>query len=367
MKIGILTFHRTNNYGASLQAYALCKYLCDNNIEAEIIDYQNSKMENDYIRAYAVPSGFKAKLRHYIFFRKSQLARKKAFAKFNTLMNLSVDRYTEHSDMESVAKNYDYVFVGSDQVWNYNITENDWNFFLSFVPPQKRVAYAASIGLDELADEHKNTIKTLLDGYARIGVREQQALDLLKNIGINNCELVVDPTLLLKKDDWLKLVGTPFIKEPYILLYSFGLTNEMRTFVTQMSEKRNIKIVHIDGSPKNAFSKTWTSARGIGPAGWVNLFYYANIIVTNSFHGTAFSINFEKEFYTEMLPPPAKVNSRLTNILATLDLEDRIIKSGKCDASGTAVDYEAVNAKLDELREKSYAYIRDVVYGPQSN
>jgi hypothetical protein len=367
MKIGILTFHKTNNYGASLQAYALCKYLCNNHIEAEVIDYQNSKMENDYIKAYAVPSGLKAKLRYHIFFRKSQLTRKKAFAKFNTLINLSNDKYTEYSDMVSVAKNYDYIFVGSDQVWNYNITNNDWNFFLSFVPPNKRVAYAASIGLDKLDYAHKGIVKSLLEGYSHIGVREHQAVSLLESMGINNCELVVDPTLLLKKDDWSKLVGVPLVNKPYILLYSFGLTNEMRSFVTEMAESRNMKIVHIDGSPKNVFSKTWISARGMGPVEWVNLFYYANIIATNSFHGTAFSINFEKEFYTEMLPPPAKVNSRLINILSILKLENRIIEAGKCKASGTAVDYETINEKLDELREQSYKYIRDVVYGAQSN
>ena len=179
MKIGILTFHRTNNYGASLQAYALCKYLCDNNIEAEVIDYQNSKMEDDYAKAYAIPEGLKAKLRYYLFFRRSQFSRKKAFTDFNTLMKLSDDKYTELSDMEVVARNYDYVFVGSDQVWNYNITNNDWNFYLSFVPPCKRVAYAASIGLDRLDNEHKEKIRALLANYSNIGVREQQAITIL--------------------------------------------------------------------------------------------------------------------------------------------------------------------------------------------
>lgn len=367
MKIGILTFHRTNNYGASLQAYALCKYLCKNNIEAEVIDYQNSKMENDYIKAYAVPDGLKARIRYYLFFRNAQLSRKKSFADFNKLMELSDDKYTELSNMEMVARNYDYVFVGSDQVWNYNITNNDWNFFLSFVPPCKRVAYAASIGLDRLDNEHKEKIRVLLADYSHIGVREQQAITILEEIGIDNCNLVVDPTLLLKKDDWSKLIGEPIIKTPYVLLYSFGLTNEMKTFVTRIAESRQLKIVHIDGSPKNLFSKTWISARGIGPAEWVNLFYYADVIATNSFHGTAFSINFEKEFYTEMLPPPAKVNSRLINILSALGLEDRIIKTGQCKALGTTVGYKTVNKRLEELRGKSYEYIRDVVYGTQSN
>ena len=141
----------------------------------------------------------------------------------------------------------------------------------------------------------------------------------------------------------------------------------MKTFVSKIAKSRQLKIVHIDGSPKNLFSKTWISARGIGPADWVNLFYYANVIATNSFHGTAFSINFEKEFYTEMLPPPAKVNSRLINILSTLGLENRIIKGGQCEALGTAVDYKTVNKSLDGLRRKSYEYIREVVYGTQSN
>lgn len=363
MRIGVLTFHRTNNYGASLQAYALCHYLQKLGVDAELIDYQNRKMEEDYIKAYSVPKGFKRKLRYYLFFSRSQDKRKKAFSDFAALTKTSHKHYSDNFDMSAAASQYDYIFVGSDQVWNYHITGFDWNFYLSFAPSGKRVAYAASIGLEEFDEEYVPKIKEILDGYYRIGVRENQAVELLNHIGVKNCNLVADPTLLLDKREWQKIVGNPIVNGKYILVYSFGMTKTMKDFTEELAKMKSMKIVHIDGSPKNIFSNLWYSARGVGPQEWVNLFYYASAIVTNSFHGTVFSVNFGKEFYTELLPPPAKVNSRLTNILKELDLEGRIIDNGLCEEMGKDIDYETINIKLKEMINRSTSFINEVIYG----
>ena len=122
-----------------------------------------------------------------------------------------------------------------------------------------------------------------------------------------------------------------------------------------------MKIVQIDGSLKNMLKKRWVSARGYGPQSWVNLFYYADYIITNSFHGTAFSINFEKQFFIELLPPPAKVNSRLINIINTFGLQSRFIDNINDNTVDEKIDYETVKNKLNSLRSFSAEFIERFV------
>ena len=361
MKVGILTFHNTNNYGASLQSYALCKYLNSINIDAEIIDYQNSKMKNDLLKVYKIPEGFLNKLKYYLLYKSKSKKKMKEFQDFKKYYKLSNDNYDENSNLSKIANNYDYIVVGSDQVWNYNITQNDWNFFLQFAPKEKRVSYAASIGLDEIDKDIQPIIKRLLVDFNHISVREEKAKEIVFSLTQRKAELVVDPTLLLKKEDWGKIVGKRKIRENYILLYSFGLTDSMLSFAQKLSEQKNMKIVQIDGSLKNMLKKRWVSARGYGPQSWVNLFYYADYIITNSFHGTAFSINFEKQFFIELLPPPAKVNSRLINIINTFGLQSRFIDNINDDTVDEKIDYETVKNKLNSLRSFSAEFIERFV------
>lgn len=362
MKIGILTFHNTNNYGASLQSYALFSYIHSLGYDVEIINYQNDKMNKDLERAYLAPQkGIYEKIKYHLYFGFYLKKRKDLFELFKNRMILSVPSIHLTTELSLISKNYSKIIVGSDQVWNYNITDDDYNFYLQFCENKQKISYAASFGLCEFDLLHKEKIINLLSDFNNISVRENEAQKFIESNLRLKIPVVVDPTLLLSKRNWKSLIKERIIKYPYILIYSFGLSDQMKYFADNLSKKNKIKIVHIDGSPKNILSNNWNSIRGIGPIEWVNLFYYADTIITNSFHGTVFSLNFEKDFYTELLKDNSKVNSRLISILQITKLNDRLLTSDNKNVEKKKIEYYKVNKILDVYKKNSYDFIREAL------
>lgn len=363
MKIAILTFHRAMNYGALLQAFALQKVLESQENQVDILDYRNEVIE----QTYYFPS---LKERHdiksilkYFLQGKSEIKRRNRFEEFrNNQLKLSSNLYTE-KNIEESDDVYELFITGSDQVWNYKAHDFDKNYFLQFVQnSNKKKSYAASIGLSEIPKEYEKQYFQLLNDYDICSVREKQGLQILKEIGISNGRIDIDPSLLLKGDEWIKSLKIKRSEKRFIFAYYLELTPELKKFVEDLSEKTEYSVRYLGYALRPPFNCKCEAMKTAGPVDFVEAMYNAEYVVTNSFHGTAFSINFNKQFFVELLKKGSDVNSRLINILEYTGLDTRRIDNFETieDAVQAEIDWENINKKVDVMRNSSMSYIKEI-------
>ena len=349
-KIAIVTFQRTCNYGAALQCYALKKKLEKKNNEVSVIDYRNEHIEKEY-------KIFKGSVKDIVFL-KNNLKNIRNFKKFNKKLNFSKEYY-EVNEFKKNTEKFDIYITGSDQVWNPDITGGlDDVYSLNFRNNAKRVSYAASIGIDEIPNNLKSIYKEKLSNLDLISVREENAKNELENIIQNKkINVVLDPTLLLTKDDWKELAGDRKIKDKYLLVYSLKEDERLIKLANDMAKKTNLRIVHFRKSNKKYKENNPINLSTVGPDDFVNAIMYADIVLTNSFHGTAFSIVLNKDFYCFL---PKGTSSRVKNLLKIVKLEDRILEN-EHNIKFVKINYEIVNKYLNEEREKSEKYIKAIL------
>lgn len=340
--IGNLTFNRAINYGAVLQAFAL-KEKVSSYTQAEIINYIQSFVQNIYI-----VKGNKIKeFIRYIFFHKRD-------KKFNAFIKaISSEKIYDKVALRQA--DYEKIIVGSDQVWNYGCSGNDEMFLLPDMET-KKYSYAASFGVAELPEKQVSFFKGKLSKFRYLSVREKTGQDICKNqLGLS-AEVVLDPTLLLTKEEWVERFHIQNKNKKYILVYAFEKSKELTTVAKRMAKLTGLPIYSISVSTKDFFgNKVIKSA---GPKEWVELFYNAAFVVTDSFHGTAFSVNFNKPFYT--FAKNAKA-SRIVDLLNTLGLQNLLNPVLEDVNPETEIDYVSVNEKLDEERKKSIAFIEKII------
>jgi len=257
---------------------------------------------------------------------------------------------------------YNCFLTGSDQVFNLECSNYDENYFLDFVKENKKKnSYAASFGFDNAPENDVEKYKKLLNGFKNISVREKQGVKIAKEIADKDAVEVLDPTLLISGDEWCEIVKhTPKYSNKYILIYALKPSKMLMEFANELKRLTGYDMVFIKDSltkeGQNVLSKDVKYVKDVDPFEFVNYFANAEYIITNSFHGTAFSINFNKKFFTELLAPETKVNSRLENILDMLDLRDRQILSLD-DVKLDEIDYERVNKVLEERKNLSIDYL----------
>lgn len=360
MKVGIITFHRALNYGALLQAFALRYSLSKLGAEAQILDYRNPIMEDMY--SYP-PFSQRKNLRDKVKFLiqgKSELKRRAKFENYrNKYLNLSNELHTEE-DLKLVAEKYDKLITGSDQVWNYGAHNFDKNYFLKFANERaKKYSYAASFGISSLPKDYIAEYKSALSDFAMCSVREKQGLEILRILGIENRRIDLDPTMLLTKEEWLSQFNISVSpKQKYIFAYYFELTDTLRAYIEQLAKKTDCTVVFVGNPLKAPFRCRCKALKTADPIDFVNAIANAEYVVTNSFHGTAFSIIFNKKFYVELLKTDTKVNSRIENILHVFSLEKRIIDT-HCKEDD--VDWNLVNSQMSEMRKKSLDYLKEIL------
>lgn len=351
-KIGILTFHRADNYGAVLQSYALCTVLNSFDVDVEIIDYKCEYIEK--ISRIKTLKDIVKLLFSGLYIYKS----KSKFENFRKLyLNLSKEEY-QRSNIKSTNENYDTFIVGSDQVWNYGGSNFDKTYFLDFVSDNKKKnSYAASFGFDSIPDSYVEEYKSLLSTFKNISVREESGKSLLKNQTDISSYVVLDPTLLLTAEIWKKIVDQPILNYDYLLIYSFSISKELYDCVVDVCNRTGLIPVCITNSirPYGKIKKI----KGVGPLEFINLFYYSKMIVTNSFHGTAFAVNFNKEFITETETGISnQVKARIVDLMEKTNIQNRFLHN--YDLS-KPIEYKKVNDILNEERKKSMEYIYDLV------
>ena len=345
MKIGILTFHKAYNYGAILQTYALYKTLKNFNVECEVIDYCPKSTST---------ISFKQKIKKLLkhFYEKKKIQAFTVFSKNITFTNKEYHNIEELNDLD-IQNYFDKYIVGSDQVWNKNIIKNDYAYFLDFVKePKKKYSYAASIGnVNFSADVQKIYEQKLMD-FSLISIREQSSKKILKYLDNENIKVVSDPTLLLDKYDWLKITSRRLINKKYAFLYTIGVPDNLVKYAKKICKEKNL--ILINSKKSRAFF------RNLNPSDFLSFIYNAEYVFTNSFHGTCFSIIFEKQFVTEVNLKTNSINTRSFDLLKKLGLTNRDMNdiSFKIDDK---IDYDSVEKIKTEFKNESIDFLNKII------
>ena len=352
MKVGILTFHRAINYGAALQTYALAHKMNELGFDAEVADYRNPHIENSFHKFSFSKINSPGKAAAFVLGFRNRHKKKKAFERFMSLTPKG-NRCDIAGQLEK--EGYDLFVTGSDQVWNPDCTEFDKTYFLDFTEHEKKASYAASFGVSSLDERYAGKAGELLKDYKYIAVREKQGAEIVKNIADREATVVLDPTLLLDKKQW-QTVAKPskYGKRKFLLVYMLLNSSSLLNFAEKKAKEQNLEIICIG----NGRRKNVTYAKDIGPDEFIDLFMRAEMVVTNSFHGTAFSINFNKEFYVELHNVKKSRNSRMEDVLELFDLKSRLIMDG--EGTNEQVNCEKVRGILEEERKRSINYIKSM-------
>ncbi|MBQ7795424.1 MAG: polysaccharide pyruvyl transferase family protein [Lachnospiraceae bacterium] len=349
---GIITFHDAINYGAVLQAYALKKALTDY-CNPFIVRHHNLKIAKQHSLSPGIPTNPQA-LKTFIIKSLTYFPNAKKHQAFLDFKN----RYLYDTPEETTA---DFYITGSDQVWNYVCSGFDKAYFLDFADARKRNSYSASFGLDTIPEDYIEHYYTLLKNFNKISVRESTGCNIIKELLDRDVPVTLDPTLLLTKDEWKSLFSHSINEKPYLLVYAFCTTPTMIDFVNRIAADKNLQIIVLLPEKSMWRKSKFKNAKYLNylsPQDWVQYFYNASFVVTNSFHGTVFSINFNRPFAVELLPPPAKVNSRITDMLKLLGLENQYISNPDVL---NAIDYKRINESLCIERKKSLDYLLSIV------
>lgn len=366
-KVAILTFHRTNNYGAALQAYALQRVL-NEKYEAEILDYRNPYLEGLYLQK---SSEIKAKIR--------VIARRVVYPKRTAQLDERRGRfenfYQQHFMLSDIVYNggniaqanerYDAFIAGSDQVWNLHLSRGDWNYFLEFAPPEKRYSYAASIAMNRTGEGNER-IKDDLNQFQSILVRESKAVDFLSSIGVKKpVTAVSDPVFLLGTDEWGKIL--PSVpnseKKKYVLLYTVANVTNSLEFAKRLAQRNNLTVISLSSKQSVNVVNGVTNILDAGPIEFLDYIRNASYVVTSSFHALAFSVIFNVPFYYELCRDGGNNNERLENIADIFHLRNREIISIEEPGDQSEPDWGAVNITLEKYRYRSGDVLFNSLHG----
>ena len=360
-KIYTITFHRANNYGALLQACALQKFLKNNNYDTTILDYDNLYISDHYRIVKKNKKNIIKLLLHFLIkvvnIRK-ELLRINAFDSFRNKLCIS-DQLSLKSINSNINNSNNIIISGSDQVWNPRITGGvDPIYLLEVFDKCKRISYAASCGSTSVLDGYENVFIDKVTKIDKISVREKELKDYLNKRIDNDIELVVDPTLLISKDDWLSIFdNNRIIDEKYIFVYSVDNDNDIFiNTVNELSKLTGYKIVYFDRNDlKNRFhckKENWYKA---GPSEFLNLLYNSEYVVSTSFHALALSTVLNKEIFVTLSSKP----DRLITLCNAAGLDHRIVDDlSRVDKLlNNKIDWNLVNSKIERLKDKSQKWL----------
>lgn len=347
MKIGIITFQETNNYGAILQNFALQQAIIQKGHSAETINYKSTYISKPYRFIHLKNKG----LLSYIFGVLGYLIympRTKKCNQFRKLIHYS--KPIEKDNIHALNETYDIFITGSDQVWNYKLTGMDTTYMLDFVTDKSKCnSYAASIGLLNIDPLQQKQYYTLLNNFHFITVREKSASVLLKHILNKEIPIASDPCLLLSKNRWEQIAIEPKNFCNYILIYQLGFSIDAVKLAKQIAKEKSLRMIFIPFPVgKFAFGKWDITA---GNAELVGYIKNAEYVITDSFHGTLFSIIFNKKFFTKISGTHAGVSSRIFDLLTHYGLTNRIIQENM--NYNQKISYDTINKLLEKDRKIS--------------
>jgi hypothetical protein len=348
MKIGILTFHRAINYGAVLQAYALQQTLCSLGHEVFVIDYRQPRVEGTDRRPFQKDDKQRlllgGHLRSWWYYDKAKsktLERRNRFDDFlQRYLNLSTP-----CNRENIPHFETYV-IGSDQVWNSAVCDGlDPVFWGDFSNPSesKIISYAASTSVKDLTAQNQTEIQRLLNSFSYVTVRELETCDYL-NLHFklrDKAQTVLDPTLLADKSVWNTFENDKFRHQDYVLYFGARFCPHYPNVLEEKA--KSLASQYGCGVKKIDFNEDT-------PVDFVNKFRYAKAVVTSSFHGTAFSLIFNRPLCAVMYGD--EQDARYVNVLRSVGAEKMLVKAEQ-DVRPTEFDYSSIDNQLDTIRKKS--------------
>ncbi|MCA1920536.1 MAG: polysaccharide pyruvyl transferase family protein [Flavobacterium piscis] len=367
-KIGILTFHRAHNYGAMLQAYALLEFLQSKGYRVEIIDYWPKELQNEYLWVPNYPyrstlSRIKGLLWFVLGFSMERKRRAGYVHFILKYLQLSKQiRYKTASQLESL--NYDVVIYGSDQIWRkHPFTQKFDTVYWGDVPKNvlRKIAYGASSNTLNFSEDDLAFFRNKLKNFYSVGLREKEFGEVLKEYYERPINIVLDPVFLIDTNVWQNLSLEANIKlpnRPYLLFYHLNYNPHIVKKVEQIARLLKLSVLEIRGRvfPLKVGSRYCQTA---SPIDFLKLINHADCVITNSFHGTALSILFQKEFY---VVGANKGSHRIKNLLETLSLENRFF-SDNINLLTDAIDYKKVFLTIEILQNQSREFLLRSIEG----
>lgn len=354
MKIGILTFHDTTNFGSLLQTYGLYKAIEKLGRECEVIDYQcQSIVERELPRpikfTFNVRLLARQLLLHYFATKKYR-----ALSKFS-VKRLKLSRRYDRSDISKSDNNYDKYVVGSDIVWGLDITKGDTAYFLDFVSDKSRkFAFSSSIG-NPWEEKDKTVIRPLVSEFSYIAVREEESAQWIEELTSQKPDVVCDPTMLISSDEWAEIKSDKYKEQKYVLVYFDNSQHSCLNMAKQYAKQHNLKVLFINyGIPV----KGVCSVHPYSLEDFLSLIYYADRVFTASYHGMLFSVYFNKQFVYFNRAHKSRMNTlaKRLNVQNCNGEEVDVMKM-------PMVDYDTVNNLVEQYRNHSIEklkYILDV-------
>lgn len=356
MKIGILTYHRSHNYGAMLQAYALKTFLIELGHSVEFVDYWPLYRKDFY---HSQKLSF---FRKIIGFRREVFTfhlKRRKYKLFNDFLinELSVKGGVSVRYGREISDDYDFIICGSDQIWrNYDLKEIKGidEVYWGAYPEKskaKKIAYAASMGHLNPQDFDSNQIKSVLSNFSSISVREELIKDFIQPFSSDEIKCVLDPIFLLDISKWGNLFNSRIRKNKYLLFYNLLNHKEYREEVKGFAKERGLEIIEVRGgvSPLNFNSGL---QQILGPKEFLSLIYHAEFVISKSFHGVAFAILFEKQFLALGMGENAE---RVKSLLKSLDIQDRYISNRV--AINSQINFQNVKERLNILKIYSTSFL----------
>lgn len=365
----IITRHAIANYGSILQAFATEKIFENLGYKAQIIDYipEEEKTENlcnTYIKNSKFWNmNFITRLIYKIIQKKNIENMNNRFSVYRSrLLKLSKKQYSSVNELKEKLPVADIYCTGSDQVWGkIGNKEYDLAYFLDFALNDKKcISYAASFGKSRINDDVIKKLPSLLKKYDSILVRENTAVNIIKNAGFKDVKEVLDPTLILDKDNWEKMIEPIKENKKYIFIYQLHHNKFFNKYARYISKKTGLELIRVNPSIYFKF-KPGKFRYNVNPGQFLDYIKNAEYVLTDSFHGTVFSILFNKKFVDIL---PNETSTRITSLLELLNLNDRILHD-KLDYESLIkeIDYTQVNNILRNEQEKSLNNLKESLRG----
>lgn len=377
MRIGLCACYDTYNYGSQLQSYASLITLQEMGYDVKIIKYKK-KLSISFIFK-SIPRIFNlsfVRRRIKIYHNKLLMRTNKLYSQVISNRNKQFDRFIRENfkkyvvesygyhQLKNDAKNYQAIVVGSDQLWlPSGMASNFYN--LLFVPDEiKKVSFSTSFGVSNIPEYQKRKTKFYLERFSSIGVREDAGKTIVEELTNKKAVVTIDPTMMLDADKWDEKIGSRIIKDKYIFCYFLGSNSQYREKVKEFAEKNNIKVINLAYVDQYVESDNYfNNIENIGPFEFVNLVKNAEYIFTDSFHGSVFSVVYQKQFIVFNRfndRDNNSRNSRIDNLTKMLGLEDRRYNGNIEDVFKT-IDYESVLNQLELERRKTREFLKNAL------
>ena len=373
----LMTLSLSENYGAALQTYASAEAFRRLGASVTVYNYNDARR-----LTYGLSLPAKIKYRVWTALKHLLTLGKKArrYRSFRAKHIPMSKRYRNNAELRAAPGEYDVYVAGSDQIWNPALFLFDYSYLLDFVPTGKRkISYATSFGKAALGEGDRERMASLLRDFSALSVREESGKDILRELVGREAELCLDPTLLLRREDWEPVAADAKPRHPdfhgilcYIMPGDPAVEAAILEVAESLKKKTGLPILCLGMKEYKRFTSYRRNLCDIvaGPSEFIYYMLRAEYVVTNSFHGTAFSVNFGKRFYVPIntsRPPSRALHERILSFLKLVGAESALVRLG----DGTITLAEPPEAgpmqeRLEAAREHSYAYIENALWGDPS-